>query len=479
MQVSLLDQYRQNLSPNSISKMRLSGWKAWLISTSVWMSTFELASALNNPSNDENQIPQFILDTGHPWIRENLRALQGIDAKQALCNLDSSLRAPLEPIPIDLFKNVTISDKERGFFNTPPDWSHSVEILEDILNCPLGLQSCEYLQVDFYQRRRRPGRTADPDTPPKELAHLVAKPLKSMPNLERLEWIRPSEGQEVKRVFEETFVEDNVQLPTIRSLSLGPNMHFLVRFCPTLESLTTSGGRVWHFVPVEMEHNFVRAAVGALNLKDFGMRASWSKRLLGLVLENVPQVETLHIDGDIENMEHMVRNSGDKLRALARILARFRNISRIWLPDSASLDLGFDGGPMCGNSYLGRRGRKFSREVTRKDMWATQTAASIILLGSPNLDSITVGSWTTTGIINGKAQWPWTGRVKAYLIERHPRYRLGEYLEEEDDDDIDEGLEDPIFPRGEMNDAALRDDWDPRVCLNHGLDQTFAKYLGP
>ncbi|KAH7148232.1 hypothetical protein EDB81DRAFT_791784 [Dactylonectria macrodidyma] len=455
--------------------MKPPGWKAWLVSTSLWTFALEQVSALDSLRGDRYQIPQFILDTQHSWIRENLRVLQGIDAKHALCHLDSPLRGPLQPIPNDVFKNITVTDKERGYYNSPPDWSHAIEILEDILQCPVARQSCESLQVDFYQRKWRPGLTGELGTPPKHLTHLVANVLKSMRNLQRLEWIRPSDGQEVKMVFEETFVEANVQLPTIRSLSLGPNVHFLVRFCPGLQSLTTSGGRAWSFVPVEMKENFVRSAARAPNLKEFGMHVSWSKDLLKLMLENVPQVETLHIGGDIENIEHMVRNSGDKLRTLALILARFRNISKIWLPDSASLDLGFDGGPMCGNSYFGRWGRKYSREVTREDMWATQTAAKIILLGSPNLKSITIGIWTTTRIIHGKAEWPWTGRIKEYLLERHPRYRRGEHLEE--DDDVGEDPDDPIFRRGDMNDAALRDDWDPRVCWKQGVAQIFAKSL--
>ncbi|KAF7550367.1 hypothetical protein G7Z17_g5780 [Cylindrodendrum hubeiense] len=223
-----------------------------------------------------------------------------------------------------------------------------------------------------------------------------------------------------------------------------------------------------------MEQPFVRAAVGAQNLKDLGMHVTWNRTLLELVLGNMPQLEALHIWGDIENTENMIQDSGDRLRALVPILAQFPSLSKITLPPSSELGLGFDGGPMCGNSYFGLQGRKYARFVKREDIWATQTAASIVLLGSPHLNSITIGQWTTIGIDRGKAEWPWTGKIKEYLIGIYPRYRRGEDPGGDDDDEDPEG---PIFGGLALDDAALSDDWDPRVCLKQDIDQLFAEKL--
>lgn len=76
----------------------------------------------------------------------------------------------------------------------------------------------------------------------------------------------------------------------------------------------------------------------------------------------------------------------------------------------------------CGNAYFGLGGTKFGRVETLQFTEAIEEAASIVMEAIPQLKKLCIGG-NCVDIENGKAsKWPWTGRLRDYVLEEWPRY---------------------------------------------------------
>jgi hypothetical protein len=109
---------------------------------------------------------------------------------------------------------------------------------------------------------------------------------------------------------------------------------------------------------------------------------------------------------------------------LLGVLSAFVNLTQLDLPRSAELDLGFDGGPFCGNAYFGRKGRQYRRQILQKDAEATERGGVIVAEILPRLENFTIGGYRATitkqeGVISNMT-WPWSGRMKQWLMETVP-----------------------------------------------------------
>lgn len=106
------------------------------------------------------------------------------------------------------------------------------------------------------------------------------------------------------------------------------------------------------------------------------------------------------------------------------MLKGLEKLKHLDLPGSSSLGLGFDGGPWCGNVYLGKEGRMYMREVTKEAIETTERGGNIVVANMPHLIGFTIGGDTPNitrsegGMVN--ATWPWTGRVEEWLMEEVP-----------------------------------------------------------
>lgn len=106
------------------------------------------------------------------------------------------------------------------------------------------------------------------------------------------------------------------------------------------------------------------------------------------------------------------------------MLTGLKNLTHLDLPGSSSLDLGFDGGPDCGNAYFGKEGRIYRRQITKEAAEATEKGGNIVVANLPHLTSFTIGQMeanitrTKEGIVN--ATWPWTGRMDEWLMDMIP-----------------------------------------------------------
>jgi hypothetical protein len=106
------------------------------------------------------------------------------------------------------------------------------------------------------------------------------------------------------------------------------------------------------------------------------------------------------------------------------VLTGLENLTHLDLPDSSSLDIGFNGGPGCGNVYFGKEGRIYERQITQEAAEATQQAGDIVVANLPHLTSFTIGGMkaniTRTEERMVSATWPWTGRMDEWLMEMVP-----------------------------------------------------------
>jgi hypothetical protein len=106
------------------------------------------------------------------------------------------------------------------------------------------------------------------------------------------------------------------------------------------------------------------------------------------------------------------------------LLNKLEHLTHLDLEYSWQLDLGFNGGPDCGNAYDGKDGNEYLREVTREGAEATEKGGDLVVAYLPYLTSFTIGGATpnitrTEGIMVN-ASWPWTGRMDEWLMEEVP-----------------------------------------------------------
>ena len=266
-------------------------------------STLGYIPILNKFSIRPSQIPQFILDIRHPWIDRNKETLEKLNAKDALCNANSPLRSALDPVPEDLFKNLRI---ENGRASGPDAivWQYVGLRLEEILECQLALESCEYLRVDIHELHSR--HLSDPPVehilPPKSLPGLFVDTLKNMPKLQTLTWIQPLRNAAVAKALESGFSERRLVLPGVRRLSVHPNTHFLLTLTPNVEFIGLRGGSRWNPLHPEERNLWEAFRTSVKDMKSLTaltLEAEWTAKLLETVWEVLPHLQTLRMQGRV------------------------------------------------------------------------------------------------------------------------------------------------------------------------------------
>lgn len=259
-------------------------------STQIWLAVFRqnVKNFIDNPLR-RSTVPQFILDTRHPWILANQRKLERLPNVAAfLCSgPDSESNYPrwtetkplgeeLE-IPSDLFDSLEINNNRAGI--SRPGWPNAFERLGEMKQCPRALKQVKTLEIDIYVHLNTAYREDylqifEPSQPPQQLLTLFADVLESMTNLETLKWGLPTE---YTHFFEEAFKSRNLTLPSIKHLEPGPSSHYLVAMCPNLERLENGGGISWYhgYMPDDRDWGLmlIQAAVSTPKLKRFAMVA--------------------------------------------------------------------------------------------------------------------------------------------------------------------------------------------------------------
>lgn len=223
-----------------------------------------------------SQIPQFVLDTEHPWLTTNKVWLSRYpNVAESLCSRDSPLwTSPASPDrapPADLFNHLRInSDRiQHGGCRWQPEWSNVRHRLRELASCKAALADVQHLHVDIYVRDNLFPDGGVPTLPPAGLPGLFVDVLAQMSNLERLDW-----GMSVLAMqeFEPAFVEKRLMLPSVRYLQPGAGGDYLVSRCPNVEVLdagyhffdhwTWENGRNHH-------SELIKASTGLKNLEEW------------------------------------------------------------------------------------------------------------------------------------------------------------------------------------------------------------------
>lgn len=242
-------------------------------------------------------IPKFILDTKHPWIEENLAALRGLDAKDALCNPGSVLRADLPLLPEDLFANISIKNKRE------PAWKHAGALLQEIEDCPAALTHCESLHIDIHlQALDRELGIFEPSNPSDTLPHLLIDVLSNMPSLRKVTWVADSAGAEAAADFRTAFQERNISLPTVKELHIGPHLYFLIHVADRVEKITASMEAVagsfssYRLRTQSQPTTELLQAISKVNhVRDLSLEMEWGPESLMQVLNSAPNIEVLRL----------------------------------------------------------------------------------------------------------------------------------------------------------------------------------------
>ncbi|KAG8162886.1 hypothetical protein KVR01_007364 [Diaporthe batatas] len=401
---------------------------------------FQRVLSHKNPSS--SQIPQFILDTNHPWLRANEAWLSRYpNISQELCSPDSILwTTPLSTHapPADLFTNLSIKRNVIGGIYRPSlyvGWSHAYHRLQEMAACKVALMSVRNLHVDLY---------VDDDKytiPSPALTELFADDLAQMTNLETLDWGISSEAT---REFEPAFVAKGLMLPSVKHLLPGAGSDYLVSRCPNLEVIEAGGyyrHRSWHYPsPSRKVHlvALITASTGLEHLKQWHLSMlwdDWTTDMVMAILDATPNITGLHMEGRLKRVasdydyvsggthgiDPYFANANAQTQTLKRyvqLISQFPNLERLSLPASHELDLGFDGGPWCGNAYDGPDGREVDRWVRQDGAETAELAANITLAALPYLKSLTVGIDHGNVTVNDRGQpevaWPWTGRMEQW-----------------------------------------------------------------
>ncbi|VUC29179.1 unnamed protein product [Clonostachys rosea] len=371
----------------------------------------------------ESKIPRFIRETNHPYIKSHQRDIESLsDSAEALCNPDSQFRASLPDFPDDLFQRLTVDNNKvsRG----RRGWTNAREVLSDILSCQAALDGVEEFEVDIFLYRGKDEWFGEAPTPADDILDLFVQFFANAPRLSKLTWVQPSTDHAAASAFERYFMDRNVQMPAVTEASLGPNMHFLLAGTPKLRKLTSySRSYVWlSRLPDGPQMGFVKSTSKLQNLQEFGLHATWTPELVAELQQSAGQLVKLDMDGDVDG-----RWTRENIGAMARELNEFKNLRELRLPHV--IHLGFSSDyelPDCGNAYFGVSGRVLRRQEEISSISHTEKVSRIIVPLMPNLEKLCIGG-ECTKITPGKdLKWPWTGRLREYMLEEWPRWD-GEY----------------------------------------------------
>ncbi|KAF5520985.1 hypothetical protein CGCA056_v008256 [Colletotrichum aenigma] len=375
------------------------------------------------------KIPQFILDTRHPWLTTHADELSKLeDPKSVFCTplkhvIASSNHDPecghdwqlngLD-IPSDLFHRLEIDNNRVGIDRY--GWAYARSRLLEMKGCSRALEEVRELKVDIFAHR------GEPVLPPDELPGLFAEVMSGMEGLRRLDWtIR---GWDENAAFREEFYRQGVEMRSVEELKANMYASWIRESTPRLRMLEVERDD-WYDSKPDDWREFPLVWLESLGrmqeLKSLNLGGIWWDKqveMTELIPKVLPNLEKLWVG----HLTHgHIAPPGEALQNMTRTFASLSKLKKLHLPHSADLYLDFDGGPWCGNAYDGEDGQRLWRQVRLDDIEATERAGVIVQQEMPRLKGLNVGDFYgnfTVDAEGGRAiDWPWTGRLEDWLRE--------------------------------------------------------------
>lgn len=229
--------------------------------------------------------------------------------------------------------------------------------------------------------------------PPKSFPRRLARLLPQFDRVRKLTVIVPNYSG---TIFKKTFESCGLELPNVRILILNSHLEWLVPMCPNLEVLSTSSvhwltssNGTW---PTEQPFELIKAAGKARNLSYFEMHEDWNIELLQAVLRSMPNIQSLAMPG---------RRYHDGIETLLPTLSQFRHLRTLSLSGPAGLDVGFDGGPTCGNAFFGPGGAEYQRQVEEESRRAVLYVGTMVFRTLDGLEHLYVGDYDKAAALPG------------------------------------------------------------------------------
>ncbi|PVI03039.1 hypothetical protein DM02DRAFT_653019 [Periconia macrospinosa] len=408
-----------------------------------------------------SKLPVFVKDIDHPWLKDkhNIAWLErGPDPIRDLCEVveGRDTEGESRTIPSDIFHRLDIDNHRRDIINREDGvdrmaWVNMRDRLEEMSQCPAALQQVKYLYIDTENYYGIGHADA-------EVAELLADILSSMPNLERISWSIPWSSNVY---FEDAFERRGLQLPRVKDLVLKKGAHYMIPICPNVEQLdigTVHELKGKHFEATPAAKNLTSLTIK--NARDRPDRG-WSADFVREVFNAFPYLRHLTMLGEIDSdwlyeaedffldpdslyteegwnpkvknltlwrlQEEKRKELQAPLQSVLSALNESTTLKTVILPDSIGLAIGFEGGPGCGNAYMGPDGYKTSRSVVNSHIRAVEIASAMAWDTLPHLENITIGDESPSKVERDdkgkviKVFYPWTDRVQEFLEEQYPK----------------------------------------------------------
>jgi Leucine-rich repeat (LRR) protein len=176
--------------------------------------------------------------------------------------------------------------------------------------------------------------------------------------------------------FEAAFRQENVFLPRVDFLVVGPYSDFVVPLCPNVTTIATSSLQWLHCkrsnegeLPSEHSLRLIEVLGGASKLTHLAMFEWWNVGLLEATLVAVPDLSSLSME---------CSSYHDRLMELLPILSRFNNLQYLALTSAFSLKVTNFQPPWCGNAYYGPNGDQLRQRVGEEREKATKLVVQMV-----------------------------------------------------------------------------------------------------
>ncbi|KAI1809754.1 hypothetical protein GGS20DRAFT_595671 [Poronia punctata] len=350
-------------------------------------------------------IPNFI-DRNHPWFDHNHGPLRELfNFTSYLCDVSRSIPYSLErdPLPDDLFNHIQIG------------WDDGWDSVEEIIQCEAAMQGAKSFKIEL------------PEVPPPPILDQVGDMLGNMTGLETLQWALESGSDQY---FEERFLDRGLVLPSVKTLDLTRSGLFLLGMCPNVSELEGRDIKGLLEEPIPFAPAVTRSA----------FEASWSGSMVRNLVSSLPSIQGLGLLGrmataksygdDLDFVDETEEGNdnwdytGSGLEEALQPARSLANLTHLELPWAMNLDVGFSGGPGCGNVYFGPDGLKYERLMMRDGLKAIRRAASLTLEILPSLKGLRIGDTDVTIMRHDNGtlglSFPWTSRIDEYILEEVP-----------------------------------------------------------
>ncbi|KAL9114648.1 MAG: hypothetical protein Q9227_001326 [Pyrenula ochraceoflavens] len=284
-----------------------------------------------------------------------------------------------------LFKTVSV----RG------DWNYAFQRLEEMRYCPALTTYTKTFKFDLFVDSDEP--------PPHKLPSALAETLGRLSNLEKFVLRIPDQHSEVFEV-----AMKDVRLPNVHTLVVGPFCEYAISLCPNTTTLSTNGWAWRHSDRGGWQQNqtmrLIRAAAAAEKLTDFNIDGTFEECHLEAILENTPQITHLGtVGGDFDSSIH----------SYLPALSKFENLTHLYLSDASQMGVGWDGGPWCGNAYMGPGGDELLRQVQADGREAEAKVANLVFPEIPGLKELWIGDGTKVQVVRDQ-----DGGMKDVVFDR-------------------------------------------------------------